>query len=152
AGVAAPTIGNANERLPPAPDRVPPMVAPERFPPDLRAAVSGLATDDTAGDGIVPSLYRHLANWPEFLSAAATALAPRFADGSILSVARQIAAVGHGEARDLIADLDIAPMPARLIEHRAAVLASVEKFSHRIPEMIVVGRLLAAAVEEEEPT
>ncbi|NQV80388.1 MAG: hypothetical protein HQ495_07530 [Alphaproteobacteria bacterium] len=149
---AAAAIGRPRERLSPAPDRVPPMVGPEDFPPSLRAAVSGLATPDTAGDGIVPSLYRHLANWPDYLSAAAAALAPRFADGSILSVARQIAAAGRGEARDLIADLDIAPMPARLIENRTAVLASVEKFSHRIPEMIVVGRLLAAAVEEIEPT
>ncbi len=136
--------------LPLAPDSVPPMVAPDAFPPDLRAAVGRLESADTTGDGIVPSLYRHLANWPGFLGAAATALSERFDDGSILTSARAVAAAGRREAPLLIAGQDIAPVPANLMAHRAAVTDSVEKFSRRIPEMIVVGRLLAAALEEEK--
>jgi hypothetical protein len=135
--------------LPDAPDQVSPMVSPEDFPAALRAGVASLETSDTAGDGIVPSLYRHLANWPSFLEAATETLAPRFADGSLKSVAREVSAAGQAQAASLIAGRDLAPLPNALIERREAVSESVAKFSRRIPEMIVVGRLLAAATSKE---
>lgn len=136
-------------RLPDAPDQVPPMVPPADFPPALRAAVARLETPDTAGDGIVPSLYRHLANWPSFLEAAVETLSPRFADGSLSAVAREISAAGQAQAAVLIAGRDLASLPNALVERRQAVSESVERFSHRIPEMIVVGRLLDAATNKE---
>lgn len=136
-------------RLPEAPDQVPPMVSPEDFSPALSAAVARLETSDTAGDGIVPSLYRHLANWPSFLEASVATLAPRFADGSLRAVAREISAAGQAQAAVLIAGRDLAPLPTALAERRQVVSESVEKFSRRIPEMIVVGRLLAAATNKE---
>ena len=148
-GQASPEVIEGVARLPVAPDQVPPMVPPADFPPALRDAVARLATPDTAGDGIVPSLYRHLANWPSFLEAAIEMLAPRFADGSLQAVAREISAAGQARAAVLIAGREIAPLPNALVERRQAVSESVEKFSHRIPEMIVVGRLLAAATNKE---
>ncbi|MBT3173089.1 MAG: hypothetical protein HN333_16850 [Rhodospirillaceae bacterium] len=125
------------------------MVAPEEMSTDLRGGIAQLETPDTAGDGIVPSLYRHLANWPDFLSAAVDALAPRFADGTVQALAHEIAITGQHKTAALIAGADIAPLPRALVENRAAVSGSVEKFSRRIPEMIVVGRLLAAATNKE---
>ncbi|MEQ8249095.1 MAG: hypothetical protein RID42_15555 [Alphaproteobacteria bacterium] len=139
-----------DERLPEAPKHVPPMVSPDAFPAELRVAVGRLESSETAGDGIVPSLYRHLANWPGFLGAAATALGRRFDDGSILTAAHAVAEAGRHEVPRLVAGLNIAPAPPLLITNRAAVTESVEKFSRRIPEMIVVGRLLAAALMEEK--
>jgi len=153
----------SGERLPPrpsappvgallcdAPSALPDMVATQDIAPNLKAGIAQLETSDTAGDGIIPSLYRHLANWPDFLEHAVNALAPRFADGSLQSVARQIAAVGQQETAALIGGLGVAPLPAALVAHRDAVSTSVQKFSRRIPEMIVVGRLLAAATQKEK--
>jgi hypothetical protein len=145
----APEGSEGIAHLPDAPDQVPAMVSPEDFPPALSAAVARLETSDTAGDGIVPSLYRHLANWPSFLGDAVETLSPRFADGSLKNVAREISAAGQTQAAVLIAGRDLAPLPSALVERRQAVSESVEKFSRRIPEMIVVGRLLAAATNKE---
>ncbi len=133
-----------------APSALPEMVATRDIAPRLQAGIAQLETSDTAGDGIIPSLYRHLANWPDFLEGAVTALVPRFADGSIQTVAREIAAVGREETAALIGGLDVAPLPTALVVHRDAVSTSVGKFSRRIPEMIVVGRLLAAATQKEK--
>ena len=80
---------------------------------------------------------------------AVETLAPRFVDGSLKTVAREISAAGQAQAAVLIAGRDLAPLPSALVERRQAVSESVEKFSHRIPEMIVVGRLLAAATNKE---
>jgi hypothetical protein len=132
-----------------APTQLPEMVATESMSPELRTAISRLETSDTAGDGIIPSLYRHLANWPDFLDHAVNALGPRFADGSLQTVAREIAAVGRAQTAVLIAGAKIAPVPAALLDQREAVSVSVEKFSRRIPEMIVVGRLLDGATKED---
>ena len=133
-----------------APEALPEMVETTAISPALQSGIGLLETSDTAGDGIIPSLYRHLAHWPDFLGEAIGALAPRFADGSLQTTARKIAAAGREETAALIAGATIAPLPAALVTHRDAVSTSVEKFSRRIPEMIVVGRLLATATHKED--
>ena len=148
-----PNRGGAESSVVPlcdAPEALPEMVETTAISPALQSGIGLLETSDTAGDGIIPSLYRHLAHWPDFLGEAIGALAPRFADGSLQTAARKIATAGREETAALIAGATIAPLPAALVTHRDAVSTSVEKFSRRIPEMIVVGRLLATATHKED--
>ncbi len=134
--------------LPPAVATLPAMVALDAIPTEVMTRLAALETPDTRGDGIVASLYRHLAHWPDLLAAAAEALAPRFGDGGVQTAARAVAARASELAPHLLADTGIPALPDALEANRAVVSRSVERFSRRIPEMIVAGRLLAAAMGE----
>lgn len=136
--------------LPTAPEALPRLVALTDIPPNLRAAITKLETADTKGDGIVPSLYRHLAHWPDFLEQAANALMPHFDNGQILAAARAVAKQSRIEAMALEADTVVPPMPPGLVQARDRIVASVDRFSHRIPEMIVVGQLLSEALNKRK--
>jgi hypothetical protein len=60
-------------------------------------------------DGILASMYRHLAHWPGFLALAYTFLAPLAADGRLADAIRAAAAASRVEAGTLVDCL--APMP-----------------------------------------
>ncbi len=128
---------------------LPPLVQLENMPPILAERLGRLrVSGDDGSRGIVPSLYRHLAHWPDYLSASAEALEPLFRGGEIESAASQIAGA---------ADVAAARLGAELAAHdsalgrptgaaREALLAALGAFAATIPEMIAVGRLLLGAL------
>jgi len=138
------------DQLPRAPAALPAMCALDALTDDLRQRLAMLETADTSGDGIVPSLYRHLGHWPAFLARAAEALAPRFADGSLQVAAHAVAGRAAIAAASIPAG-GSSPPPSGLLKNKDAVLVSVDRFSRRIPEMIVVGRLLSQALDAGNP-
>lgn len=134
----------------PAPPRI---VGIDDIPADLAALVGQLSSPDTtAGDRIVPGLYRHLANWPPYLLAAAQALLPHFQAGAIAQAAERARAHADAEASGAWARLDrgeIAPeRPSG--ETRKRMIASLDEFVGRIPEMMVVGAMLRSAIPAAE--
>jgi len=68
------------------------------LPPELAAAVRALAARHGLSDpGIVPSLYLHLALWPQVLAALPALLAPLFAGDALAARGRGVARA-EGEA------------------------------------------------------
>ncbi|MDD9876224.1 MAG: hypothetical protein OXR84_02145 [Magnetovibrio sp.] len=120
---------------------LPPMVAPADLPP----AVDLLRPKKAGEVGLVPSLYRHLAHWPAWLSdAAESRIAPLYAAGEIdragsalRSLADERAAIMAAEARahDGAAGRPVGADREKLRDTLAA-------FVETIPAFIVVGQVL----------
>lgn len=149
APMAAPPEAEPLAKIP-APPRI---VRIQDIPPDLAALVGQLSSPGaTAGDRIVPGLYRHLANWPPYLAAAAQALHPHYQAGAVAEAAERVRAHADAEAAGAWAGLDrgkIAPEePAGDV--RAQMIASLDTFVSRIPEMVVVGAMLRGAMPATE--
>ncbi len=131
---------------------LPPLVQLEDMPPALaeRLRCLRIASDD-GSRGIVPTLYRHLAHWPDYLMASAEALEPLFRNGEIEFAASSIAREADAAAARLYGELKLhdskvgRPSGAA----RETLLATLGAFAATIPEMIVVGRLMKNTLPRE---
>ncbi len=143
-GVAGGVPLPAGPPLPPLPP-VPAMPRLETLDPATRAAVQALAALHGAeGATVVPSLYRHLALWPDLLPPLHAALAPLVHAGMIARGREALVAEARATANRLLPALRPPPdaLPA---EQRPAVLAALDAFAGRlIAEMGTVGLLLRA--------
>lgn len=132
---------------PPPPAELLPMVNPDAMTPTVHA-LALLLTDrgsDAAPSNLWPSLYRNLAHWPAFLGYAAVLVPPEF-DAIDVAAARMRQDV-DGTAVDIAARLEAGAGRAAPTGEQALQLQSaIEKFSGRIPEMVVIGNLLRAAL------
>ena len=100
----------------------------------------------SGGDAILSSLYRHLANWPGYLSAAADVLQPMFSSAEIEAMAARVRDDAHAEAEALFVGLLDHEPPTFGNGTRTMVMNSLTTFARRIPEMTVDGVLLRAAL------
>jgi hypothetical protein len=132
--------------VPPAPlPPLPPMVAPDRMSPAVRAVIEDVGChDQPAADRLVPSLYRHLPPWPGYLALTDVLLVPRIEDGSVGRAVREVRGAMQRQAGMLAPAVPFEAVVAR----SRAVLDAFARFSEMIPEMIVVGRLLRDALPD----
>ncbi|MDA0229796.1 MAG: hypothetical protein O3B21_06360 [Proteobacteria bacterium] len=131
---------------------LPPLVQLEDMPPALAERIGRLrVAGDDGSRGIVPTLYRHLAHWPDYLMASAEALEPLFLDGKVEAAASSIAREADAAAARLSGELMTHDtLPGRPTgAARQALLATLGAFAATIPEMIAVGRLLTNALPRE---
>ncbi len=149
AGQATPAHGVA----PPAPvaASIPPLPRMDDLPDAARAEVSALAALHDPSDPVVPSLYRHLALWPDILPPLREALVPRFAEGRIAALRDSLLGVAEESAAALLTHLTPpGPFPA---EHRDAVLRVLAVFPGKlIAEMAAVGLVLDAELSRAGPS
>ncbi len=132
---------------PPPLAALPAMIAPDDMAPDLNALVRLLTTRDAAAPppALWPSLYRHLANWPLLLAYAGLLVPPRFA--AIDAQAQRLRAQVQAAARQLAPALRVPPDRAPPSGAQAqALLEAIDHFGARIPEMVLIGGLLARAL------
>ena len=129
---------------PPAPGPLVPMVDVATMPASVTALLDLVAAPGNAGGPrVVQSLYRHFAHRPGFLALAVTMLRQRFDDGSIYRSVASIATSMNAAADDLSRSLCAPPAPD------PAIGAVCQRFAGTvIPQMIVVGALLARALPE----
>ncbi len=106
---------------------------------ELLALVAGPAP--AGGTRVVQSLYRHFLHRPAFLALVVTLLGQRMADGSIDEAAGRIGRDMSRAADEIVSTLSAPPAPHPGIEPACARFAG-----GIIPRMIVVGRLLRAAM------
>ncbi len=117
-----------------------PMIDLHSAPPELMALLQSLSlrgqmVPDAA---FVPSYYRQLVSRPPLLALASLSVPPAFA--RIDAAAEQLRQRGSGDATDLARRWPApAPCPPEL---RQPMLAAVDVFTERIPEMIAVVALL----------
>ena len=128
---------------------LPALVQLEEMPPALAERLERLRVSaDDGARGIVPTLYRHLAHWPDYLTASAEALEVLFKNGEIEAAAQQIARAADTSAARLGGELAAHDTPQGRPQGaaREALLATLGAFAATIPEMITVGRLLVGAL------
>ncbi len=134
-GEAAPETGPI---APPPPGTLPPMADITALPDGTRELLGVLAAQAGVGGGaVVPSLYRHLTDWPGYLDIAAKEVAPLVDDGSLDRAASALCE----EARRAAAE-----MPRHTVAHappsasmRDNLLGLIELFPDLISRMIVIG-------------
>jgi hypothetical protein len=127
---------------PAAPGPLAPMVHPRDFTPEVAKVLDLVAAPgEPGGARVVQSLYRHFAHRPAFLALAVTLLRQRFDDGYIGRSASSIHAHMGPAADEIVRSLSAPQAP------HADIRSICERFSGAvIPQMIVVGRLLAEAL------
>ena len=132
---------------PPAPEPLPPMVDPAVMGAPVRELVLLLTDrqDGRAPSPLWPSLYRHLAYWPAMLGYASVLVVPEFA--AIDTAAARLRVQVGATAEQLVKEVapPPGPVPPRIAQ-REGLQSAIDRFSVRIPEMIVIGGLLRRAM------
>ena len=123
---------------PPALDALPRLAD---LPPPIAADVRTLAAQHGVPEGVIPSLYLHLAHWPGVLRALPDWLGPLFAPG-ILEGARDAARrLAEQEFASLLPDQPVLPDNTQF-----AVRSALDEFTGRVipdllPVCLALGRL-----------
>ena len=124
---------------PPAPIPAPiPKMAPlDTMSPQTRWLINDLGFGDRSKLApVVPSLYRHLTNWPGYLAVLHVTLLPRFHDGTIAAATEQLRQAMAREAVPLALSLP----PLRRLATIPEVSVTITDFTATvIPQMIVIG-------------
>ena len=120
---------------------IPAMTAPADLDPAIRTLLNDLRFGDTGTiDPVVPSLYRHLTDWPAYLAVLHIGLSPLFKDGTMQRATDKVVGAMDAHAARLARQID--PVPVLAAE--PALQATMRRFAGGvIPTMIVVGRAIA---------
>ena len=87
----------------PIPSTFPKMAPLDTMSPQIRLLINDLGFGDRSKLApVVPSLYRHLTNWPCYLAVLHVTLLPRFRDGSITKATEQLRQTMAREAVPLL--------------------------------------------------
>ncbi len=131
---------------PPAITRsIPRMTPPAEMSTDLRWLLNDLRFGDRSQlDTVVPSLYRHLTDWPAYLAVLHIALAPRFGDGTVGTYAARVEHAMAIEAAALARQIRSTPKLADMAQLQATMRRFTSGF---IPMMIVVGHAIAEQLD-----
>ena len=128
---------NSNEIFPGLPE----LVEPSKLP-DL---VLRLRPDSADNEGLVPSLYRHLGHWPEWLEKAAQAkVMPLYQSKEIQRCAKDL----EESANEKIIDILPLVRPFNGIYGRPSpklrddLSRTMDTFVETIPTLIIIGRIL----------
>jgi hypothetical protein len=125
--------------------KIPALPKLTELSPETRALVETLhAAHGSADDGIIPSLYLHLAHWPGFLGVASQILEPLFTGKELQRQRDAAIRASETAALRVFGNLGGAPLPADKVE---AVRWALSRFTrHVIPELLVVGLTLTSAL------
>ena len=130
---------------PPAIGPLPPMAPIADIPADHRRMLDAMSSDPAVDRSrVVPTLYRHLVGWPGLIPLIHDALIARFRSGEIKAC---VIAVQDALTREA-ARLAPAPFAAPEAAALAPAVPTLQRFSALIPEMVVVGTLLARGMAE----
>lgn len=148
ASTSAPeSLGPATTPPPATTHKLPAPLNLDAMREDVRGTVIKLsAAIPSPGTQVIPTLYRHLAIWPDFLMLLSPGLLAAMQRGEVearmddLNTAMQplIDAVTH-QARSMN------PSPAPL-DDPAAMVTTLNSFLYTIPQLVVVGTALRAAI------
>jgi nitroreductase len=152
ATVGGSSSGQPSQRAwapPSTPRSLPAMLDAKGMDPETRELVR-LLTDrgTTPSATLVPSLYRHLARWPGMIRLAAEIVTPQFAviDTAAGHLRDEVERATQELAAQMIPPSDLEP-PTGVDRRR--LHAALESFTHRIPEMVVIGHLLRRALPDQ---
>jgi hypothetical protein len=123
--------------------RLPRMYAQNEMTPEQRGRLEGLSSPEAMGGApTIPSLYRHLVPWPDYMAWLEAGLRPWIDDGRLVASVTSIRTGMAREAEGLVVHVP----PALALQAHPEVKIALTRFSSLIPQMIVVGRLLREAL------
>ncbi len=147
-GASAETVASVPPapRLPAIALPIPRMTPPVEMSEDVRWLLNDLSFGDRSKlDAVVPSLYRHLTDWPAYLAVLHIGLAPRFRDGSMAEAVGRVEQAMAAEAAVLARQI----APVQELASTPDLQATMRRFaSGVIPMMIIVGFALAEQMSE----
>jgi hypothetical protein len=98
------------------------------------------------GATVIPTLYRHLAIWPDFLMKISPSLADAIDRGDVETRMRDVT----DGLRPIVAALQTRAVAKNLgeppISNTAEMVETLDAFLYTIPQLIVIGRALEAAI------
>ncbi|MBO6949304.1 MAG: hypothetical protein JJ855_15075 [Rhodospirillales bacterium] len=127
------------------PVKLPAPIDLNAMPVHVRETVLALsAAIPSPGTQVIPTLYRHLAIWPDFLMHLAPGLLAAMRKGEVEARMNDL----NANMRPLIDDVasrakGAAPAP---LEDPAAMVRTLNSFLYTIPQLVVVGTALRAAL------
>jgi len=137
----------AHRSPPPSPVEhpLPRMTPPSEMGMDVRWLLNDLRFGDHSQlDPVVPSLYRHLTDWPAYLAVLHLALAPRFIDGSMAEYKARVETAMAASAKSLALQIQ----PTAKLADMPELQSTMRRFTGGfIPTMIVVGHAIAQQYE-----
>lgn len=145
-GGEAPPDNTMADPMPSGPvPAIPPLPRLGDLDRDTVQAVQKLAALHDLQNGVVPSLYLHLATWPKLLAPLRITLEPLFPSGWVATARDAAVEIGKAEALRLLAHApQHEPPPApSLPAIRSVMTAFRDKI---IPEMIAVGAAIEMAL------
>lgn len=130
------------------PDPVAPLPAPvdmATLPPDLARMLVALSDNlPQSGPRLVPTLYRHLALWPDLMRRLGPGILARLGDGSVARATARFEAE-MTPVIDVVTARSPALPPAPLADPRE-MRRTIATFLAAIPQMTVIGRSLDEAL------
>lgn len=124
---------------------LPPMTSPSAMTPAARLVINDFGFGDRSKlNPIVPSLFRHLTNWPAYLATIHVMLMPRFRDSSLEELTRAVHQAMFREATSISVYLPV----LSILRSFPDAVKIISQFSDQtIPMMIVVGRAMRRSLE-----
>ena len=115
---------------------------------DTAVLVETMARLHGGNSGVIPSLYLHLANWPDFLHAVCERVKPLLKDGSMPRARQDAVELANIEVKNLIATFSRGSQTGG---YSNQVIETLAHFTTQvIPEMLPVGLALEQACTFEE--
>ncbi len=138
----APVNGEAPPQTGPMPPRpisaLPPMADINALPEETREVLGVLAAQaGVGGTAVVPTLYRHLTEWPGYLDIAVSAATRLVDDGSLDREASALQEEAHRAANRM--PRYATGLPAPSASQRNNLLGLIDLFPTAIARMIVIG-------------
>jgi len=114
---------------------------------DVRRTVLELsAAIPSPGAQVIPTLYRHLAIWPDFLLRVAPGLAAAMQRGEVEARMNDLTAAMQPLIDNVTFEARAGNPPPAPVSDPAAMIETLDSFLYTIPQLVVVGTALRAAI------
>lgn len=128
---------------------LPPPVNVRDLPEDLQQTLVALsAAIPSPGVQVVPTLYRHLALWPELLRRLAPGILAAIERGEVAARVRDLQQAMQPLVATVIARARQQGLPRAPLGDPGAMVRTLDSFLVAIPQMIVVGAASEAALRD----
>lgn len=147
------TVKESFARMPTPCPTLPPPVVVREMPADLQQTMSTLSAGIPApGARVVPTLYRHLAIWPDFVRLIAPGLLAALEKGDVTARMHDLGTEMRPLTNDIWMRASERNLPRPPLDAPEAMVRTLDSFLIAIPQMIVVGAALEAAMPRSVPS
>lgn len=146
---ASPSLPALPSDQPPPPRKIPAPVNLSDMAPDLQAAVLKLSSAiPSPGVQVIPTLYRHLAIWPAFMLHLTPGIYDAIVRGEVKVRMDDLLRAMQPLIANVTSNARARTLPPAPIKDRAALSRTLDSFLYTIPQLIVIGGALEAALPQ----